>query len=77
MEDEVRIITEFAWTDLPDSTVEELESEEGIVVPPGYPLLSKAIAVVPIDVDGTVVDIVALHTIPLLRGSPGTAAQPR
>ena len=64
LKEQVRVITEFAWTDLPDSLIPQIASDTGIQVPAGYPLFSKAVAIVPIQVDAEVVFLVMMHTIP-------------
>jgi hypothetical protein len=61
---QVRVVTELAWTDLPGNLIDSLKSASGIDVPPGFPLQSKAIAVVPIDVAGKTLQLVLQHTIP-------------
>ena len=62
IEDQARAITDFAWSDLPGNMLADLEANEGIVVPDGYPLFSKALAIIPFDLgDGNVLTVVALH----------------
>jgi hypothetical protein len=59
--DEVRVITDFAWSDLPGNMIASLEAETGIVVPEGFPLFTKALVVAPVQVEDVVIDLVILH----------------
>ena len=64
VQDGVRVLVDFAWTDLPGSRVAELEAAEGVAVPTGYPLFGNALAIVPIEAAGHVIYLVCLHTTP-------------
>ncbi|MBW2522711.1 MAG: endonuclease/exonuclease/phosphatase family protein [Deltaproteobacteria bacterium] len=64
LKDQVRVVTDVAWSDLPDNVTAQMQSEIGAVVPEGYPLFSKALVIAPIDVDGEVLVIVLLHPVP-------------
>jgi Endonuclease/Exonuclease/phosphatase family len=64
LKNEVRVIADFAWADLPEGKYPEMESALGITVPAGHPLFQMALVVAPVDVQGTVVHMVMLHTVP-------------
>jgi hypothetical protein len=63
VEDQVRIITNFAWEDLPDNKIAQMDSEIGVQVPPGFPLFEKSLNVVPVQVGADVVHLVLLHPV--------------
>ncbi|MCA9665463.1 MAG: endonuclease/exonuclease/phosphatase family protein [Myxococcales bacterium] len=65
--DQVRVIVDVPWGDLQDSKVAELQQDLGVSVPAGYPVFSNALVVVPVDVEGTIVYMVLLHTTPPLN----------
>jgi len=64
LKDQVRIITDFAWEDLPDNKIAEIEAATGIIVPSGFPLFEKSLNIVPIQVEDQVLYLVMLHTVP-------------
>lgn len=64
LEDQVQVVTDVPWLDLPDNVTAQMQSEIGATVPEGYPLFSKALVIAPIDVDGQVLVLVLLHPVP-------------
>lgn len=62
LEDKVRVIADFAWRDLPDNVLADLKADTGDEVPEGFPLFNKALIVAPVDVGGTLIYAILLHT---------------
>lgn len=58
---EVRVITDFAWKDLPGNSLSRAKSEKNIEIPDGYPLFEKSLNIVPVDVKGETLYLVLLH----------------
>lgn len=61
LHDQVRVLHDLAWSDLPGNRIQRIHDELGIDVPVGYPLFEKAIVVVPVDVEGMVFHVILLH----------------
>lgn len=61
LHDQIRVLSDLAWHDLPGNRIDRIREELGIEVPEGYWLFEKAIVVVPIDVNGIVFHVVLLH----------------
>lgn len=61
--DQVRVITNVAWADIPDNKIAQMKAETGIDVPPGFPLFEKSLNVVPVEVGEQVVHLVLLHPV--------------
>jgi endonuclease/exonuclease/phosphatase family metal-dependent hydrolase len=60
----VQVITDLEWSKLPGNKLSELKAKAGYTVPAGFPLFGNSLVVVPVDVDGTEVQFVLLHTTP-------------
>jgi len=61
LKDQVRVISDFAWEDLPDNKIALLKTEQGMDVPPGFPLFEKSLNLVPIQIGDEVIWLVMLH----------------
>lgn len=61
--DQVRVIADFAWEDLPDNKIALMKTETGIDVPPGFPLFEKALNIVPVQLGDVVLHLVLLHPV--------------
>ena len=61
--DQVRVITELAWQDVPGNCIAQMESEIGIGVPAGFPLFEKALHIVPIQIGDQVLDLILHHPV--------------
>ncbi|MBI2896076.1 MAG: endonuclease/exonuclease/phosphatase family protein [Deltaproteobacteria bacterium] len=59
--DQVRVVHDFAWEDLPENRIQQMRDENGMEVPEGFPLFEKALNVVPIDLGPEVLWLVLLH----------------
>jgi alkaline phosphatase D len=66
--DQVELIIDLAWTDLPESSVSVLEATTGVVVPAGFPLFWTGLLVAPMDLGDEILYLVVLHTTPPHRG---------
>ena len=64
VQEDVRVIVDFAWSDLPGNLLGQLADEQGVVVPAGYPLFATALAIVPVKVGEQVVHHICLHATP-------------
>lgn len=61
LHDQVRVLHDLAWHDLPGNSIDAIREDLDIEVPEGYWLFEKAIVVVPIDVNGSILHVVLLH----------------
>jgi 3-phytase len=61
--DQVRVIPDIAWEDLPDNRIAEMTADLGFGVPPGFPLFEKALQVVPVQIGDDVVHLVLHHPV--------------
>ncbi len=61
--DEIRVINDFKWKDLPDNHIADLEANEGIEVPDDFPLFEKSLNIIPVDIAGTKLYFVLIHTV--------------
>jgi hypothetical protein len=64
LRDQVRIITDFAWEDLPGNSIAAMTAATGIAVPSGFPLFEKSLNIIPIQVEEHVLYLVLLHPVP-------------
>lgn len=63
LEDQIRVIADFAWEDLPDNLIAQMETEQGLTVPQGWPLFEKCLNVIPVQIGDEVVHFVLLHPV--------------
>jgi len=63
LRDEVRVISDLAWEDLPDNQLADMEAEIGMVPPAGFPLFEKALIIVPVDLGTETLYLVLLHPV--------------
>ncbi len=62
--DDVRVIHDYPWHDVPDNSLADMEAALGIAVPADYPIFEKALFVVPVKLeDGTVLHMVLAHPV--------------
>jgi hypothetical protein len=61
--DQVRIIHDFAWEDLPGNVIGQMQSEIGESVPAGFPLFEKSLNIVPLQIDDEVLYLVMFHPV--------------
>lgn len=61
LRDQVRVIADFEWENLPDNKIAQMHEENGMTLPPHFPLFEKSLNIVPIDVDGVTLYLVLLH----------------
>ncbi|MBI2894546.1 MAG: endonuclease/exonuclease/phosphatase family protein [Deltaproteobacteria bacterium] len=63
LHDQVRVIHDFPWRQLPGNRLAQVEEETGIVVPDDFPLFEKALVIVPVDVDGVTLHVILVHPV--------------
>src|SRR5262249_1262828 len=61
LKDQVRVISDFAWEDLPDNKIGLMKTETGLNVPPKFPHFAKSLNIVPLQVPDEVIYLVMLH----------------
>lgn len=61
LHDQVRVIADFAWEDMPGNLISRMHDEIGLDVPSGFPLFEKSLNIVPIEIHGQVIYLVLLH----------------
>ncbi|MBP9112173.1 MAG: endonuclease/exonuclease/phosphatase family protein [Polyangiaceae bacterium] len=61
VKDEVKVLSDVVWKDLPGNHLAEMKTATGLDVPDGYPLFEKSLNIIPVDVNGTKIYLVLLH----------------
>jgi 3-phytase len=62
--DEVRIVHDYPWHQVPGNSIATIESELGIAIPDDFPIFEKALHVVPVKLDtGAVIHFVLAHPV--------------
>jgi hypothetical protein len=61
--DEVRVISDIAWEDIPDNKIAQMKAEIGLDVPPGFPVFEKSLNIVPVQVGASKLYLVLLHPV--------------
>jgi len=61
--DQVRVVYDFSWADLPDNNLAKMKAATGEEPPAGFPLFEKGIIVVPVQVGEQVIHMVLMHPV--------------